>query len=283
MPYNKNPFGRQYTDSEGHTVDKKGNRIDVEEYDVTMYRSYGVHKKHRPWLARFYEIFAIAVVLLVYIPIFAIAALAVIMTVRWAGVYAYNTIVTFFLCVGLAIYLYLVVLKLPRKRITFYRRLKKVCRKNGYRLELARNFFQTLFWADDDKIDFTVKAGRWIYYVKLFGSKNMRSDITFSDGELVYRKLRLENRFTDAFALKPRATKKKVDFPKYTEGDRAIRVIILNPAPTEVYKRKANGDIEMSGNCDTIFGYTIYTGSGFIEAIRRNAVQDKLDMKSKSF
>ncbi len=283
MPYNKNPFKRQYTDSEGRPIDKKGNRIDAEEYDVPMYRSYGVQKKHRPWLARFNEIFALTLVIVLYIPIFAAAALAIFVTVRWAGVYTYNAIIIFFFLVGLTMYLYLVVLKAPRKRIAFYRKLKKACRKNGYRITFMRSFFRSLFWADDDKVDLTVKAGRWIYYVKLFGSKNMRSDITFSDGELIYRKLRLENRFTVAFGLKPKVIKKKIAFPRYADGDSAVKAIILNPVPTEAYKRKPNGDIEMSGNCDTIFGYTIYTGSGFIEAIRRNAAQDKLDMKSKSF
>ncbi len=284
MGFDKNPFKKKYTDADGHPIDKHGNRIDVEVRDVPMYRAYGVHKKFRPWIAKLNEILALILVMIVYVPIAVIALLVVFVTVKWSGIYVYNTIATFFWCVVLALWLYFFVLKIPRKRIAFYRKLKKTCKKNGYRITYQRGFFRSLFWAKDDQIDLTVKAGRWIYYVKFFGSKNLRSDVTLcSNGELIYRKLRLNNKFTVSLGLKPKTRKKKIIFPKYADGDRAIKAIILNPVPNEVYKRHTNGDTELSGNEDTIFGYTVYTGTGFIEAICRNAALGEIDMKNRKW
>ncbi len=285
MGYGKKPFGRQYTDSEGHPIDRHGKRIEVKEHDVPMWRAYGKHKVYRLWMSKLYDIAAIFLFcLFILIPFGAVVAVILLASFKYAATYSFAMAIVLLAIAIALIFFYTVVLRVPRKRAVFYRKLKKACKKNGYRITYNRGFFRSLTWAGDDKLDLIVKAGRWTYYVKLLGSPNSKSDVTFCyDGRLIYRKLRLKNLFTAVFGLKPRIRERRISFPKYAESERTVKVIILNPVPAEVYKKKANGDTEMSGNEDNIFGYTIYSGSGFIEAIRRNAALEGLDKGERCF
>jgi AraC-like DNA-binding protein len=69
--------------------------------------------------------------------------------------------------------------KLIRRRIGFISKLKKACKKNGYRLQFKRSFLKSLTWAENSAVDFTVKAGRYTYYVKFATSKRFLSSFTF--------------------------------------------------------------------------------------------------------
>ncbi len=277
MGFDKNPFKKKYTDADGNPIDKHGNKIDVEEYDTPMYRAYGVHKKLRLWLINLNNFLAVLLFFLLFvIPLGSVVGIVVFMIFKYASAYAFAAGLAFFICAVAVISFYIVAFRIPRKRAAFFRKLKRACKKNNYKLIFKRSFFQSLFWTNDDKLDFIVKAGEWTYYVKLFGAQNRKSDVTFSQsGELIYRKLRLKNSVTVILNLKPKIKTKKIIFPSVPEDKKAVKVILLNPVPTEIYKKKINGDTVMSGNCDEVFGYTVYTGTGFIEGMMRNIENDK--------
>ncbi len=282
MAYNGNPKNKPfthkglYTDGDGNLVDRRGNKVDVKEHDVPMYRAYGKRKVYRPWLEKLNDLLAIGLFFMAIVFPMAMAVGAIVLaSLKYAEVYSFATLlVGFFIFAGL-LFFYIFALRIPRKRLRFYGKLKKACKKNGYNVNFVRNFWSSLFWTNDDSVDIMVKAGGYTYLVKLFGAQNRKSDITFwHNGDMIYRKLRLRNNFTLIFDLKPKAKQKKICFKKSMAGEKVINAVVLNPAPTEIYKRNANGDTEMSGNNDKLFGYTVYTGFGFIEALRRNAEND---------
>ena len=56
------------------------------------------------------------------------------------------------------------------------------------------------------------------------------------------------------------------DNDKYT-----VKAILINPAVMNIERKGSDGVIVPTGSGEKLFGYTIYTGKGFIETIKRNA------------
>ncbi len=280
MGFEKNPFRQRQTDKDGNPVDRRGNKIDVAEHDVPMYRAYGKHKVLRPWLIKFNDLLARFLLILFYFCYTLPALILITFCILYADVFQFAAVILIFLSVIALVLIYIYWFRIPRKRSKFCRKLKRACKKNGYKVVYERGFFKSLTWSEKDDVDYTIKAGEWTYYVKLFGAKNVKSDVTFChDGTLIYRKLRIKNVFTLVFNMQTRTKVRKVCFPSVLDDKKTVKAIILNPVPMEMYKRRGSGDTDMSGNDDTMFGYTVFTGSGFIEAMRRNAENDVREQK----
>ena len=281
MGFKKTPFKRAFTDEEGHPIDKHGNRIDVDELDVPMWKSYGVHKRYRPWLTKLNDILVKILAIVFLSPIFFAAGLVTFIILYLAPVFPGIMFATVMLVLSGLIFLYINGLRVPRKRAAFYIKVKRFCRKNRYTVRFERNFWSSLFWAKDERLDFVIKAGNWTYYVKVFGSTHKRSDVTFChDGELMYRRYPKKNLISHMFDLQPRVRKIKIVFPETPEGEKNIKAVVLNPVPMEMYKKKQNREVEMTGNCDALFGYTVFTDSGFLDSVRLNIDKEKWDVQN---
>ncbi len=263
MGFDKNPFKKKYTDADGHPIDKHGNRIDVEEHDVPMYRAYGKHRVYRAWVEKLNDILIKGVALLFLGPILAGFVLFGISIFYYAKMYPFLGILATPILIFISAVIYIKVFRIPRKRI-------------GYKLEIKRNCFQSLKWSERGDVDMIIKAGGWTYYIKFFGSRHALSDVTFwFNGNIVYRMLRKRNLYSRLLNLQPKEKTKKIVFPNIIEGERTVKVAVLNPEPGELYKKLQNGDRMLSGNHDTVFGYTVFTSDGFIDGIRRNIETDK--------
>ncbi len=256
---------------------RNNNRIiNVKEQETPIYRAYGKKKTVRPWQTKLNDLLTKAATLFLLLPMVAMVALTVISAVWFSKLVPSLALVVIILNIALLFVLYLIVFRIPRKRMRFLNKLKKTCKSNGYKITYCRSFLQSLRWANDERVDLVVRAGSRIYYVKLFGAQKKMSDIVFlPNGELEYRTRRLKNNLTLIFDLKPKSKTFKVCFPNTAESENIMRAVVLNPVPEDIYKKKLNGDTEISGNQGEMFGYTVFSGSGFIEYITRNAENER--------
>ena len=95
--------------------------------------------------------------------------------------------------------------------------------------------------------------------------------------EMLYRKLRLNNKFTVAFDLQPKIKKLTINFPEEAFSENSTAVILLNPVPRDISIKDPDGTTTATGDGEDRFGYKIFGGSGFLDSIER------LEKKSESF
>ena len=133
-------------------------------------------------------------------------------------------------------------------------------------------------WADDDQVDFTVKAGKYTYYVKFATSKRFLSSFTFvSKDQMKYTKIARHNRFTIILDFKDKNYILPIAFPQeIDEKDKyTVKAILINPAVMNIERKGSDGAVIPTGSGEKLFGYTIYTGTGLIETLKRNAEDEK--------
>ena len=251
---------------------KKGRRksVDKRESDfnpVDPARAYGVTKKEfviLEWVKlSVYRIIGA----LFCLAMFSIVALGTI-----AFIVCGNIMISFLIVVGFAIVFFCTVSKPIRKRARFVAKMKRLCKKKNYKLKLEQGFFDALVWSPD-RIDFSLNTGKYTYLVHYLTVRKYRSAVTFCDKHSFYRtKFPPPNVFTIIFGFKPKTKHFKVSFPEsYTIGThKNINAIIVNPVCRDLYMKNKEGVTEPTGSGASGFGYTVYTGSGFLEAIVRN-------------
>lgn len=252
------------------TVEKR-ERIEVE--DVPLYRSYGVTKKVNLRRRRVMEALGKA-----WTVFFLGVELGLILFITFLFAFYTDVLVATTLFIVLFSIFFFNATKLIRRRARFLRRLKRACKKNGYALEFKRGFFKSLTWAKGDALDFTVKAGKWTYYVKLATSRRFLASFTFaSKNQMKYTKIPRHNRFTIILDCKEKIYTMPIAFPaELDDKDKySVKAILINPAVMNIYKKGSDGSTLPTGSGEKLFGYTIYTGTGFIETLKRNAEDEK--------
>ena len=244
-------------------------RETVETEDVPLYRSYGVKRKVNPTAEKIKYTLAKMVTVLLMVSELAIIVIVTVML----AIYTDVLVATLLFIILFSIFFFNAT-KLLRRRMSFVRKLKKTCKQNKYRLEFKKSFFKSLSWAEDDSVDFIVKAGLYTSYVKYATSKRFLSSFTFvAKNQMKYTKIARHNRFTIIFDVKDKTYAMPIEFPKgIDENDKyAVKAILINPAVMNIEKKGSDGVVVPTGSGEKLFGYTIYTGSGFIETIKRNA------------
>ena len=248
----------------------KDAEVEIIPGEFPLYRTYGVTKKYRPTIAKLNNILGKTLVLSLII--FQCFIIAVAGFAFWF--YSGELIATV-ITIILTTVLYFINTRIPRARHKFVKKLKKVCKEKKYRLEFKRGFWKSLSWADRDEIDFTLKAGKYTYFVRYATATKTLSTMTFlSKSELVYTKHPRNNKFTLIFDFKDKKKLMPISFPSYIDSDDkySIKTILINPVPMNIEKKGSLGEgMEPTGTGERLFGYTIFNGTGFIETIQRNA------------
>ena len=251
-----------------HEKQSRSNRfieVDIEERDVPMHRAYGKTRKFNPRLEKLKENVLRGVLLcfLFYMSLIGVLILYVIL--------AFSDVMAFCIATPVTVALLLILTRTPRKRMKFLRNLKSFCKKNQYTLTFNRRFFTSFLWENDAKADFTLKTRTHTYFVKFATAAKRNSDFIFlSKSEILYRKLRLNNKFTVAFNLQPKIKKLTVSFPAEAYEENATAVILLNPVPRDITIKDKDGSTTATGDGENRFGYSIYGGTGFLDAVARN-------------
>ena len=186
-------------------------------------------------------------------------------------VYGNLLVTTLILTVVTALSSYIITKPL-RKRIVFLFKLKRMCLKHGFVYKPLRGFIKSFFWSPD-KLDFTLKTKTHIYYVHYLTMRKYRCILTFLDEHTFEsRTSPLRNRFTLIFDIKPKTKRYNVTFPEHGSHSvmKNVNAILVNPTCCEFNTKNKNGSLEPTGNGADCYGYTLFTGSGFIRSVLRN-------------
>lgn len=250
--------------------------VDVERTDrdeVPLYRSYGVQRKVNPVTNAIGNFLLKSLTVIFMIAELAILTIVVVNFALYTGVLMATLmgIITFSI-------FFIHNTKLPRKRLSFLRKLKKTCKKNRIELEFKRGFFKSLVWSEKGDVDFIVRTGKWTYYVKFATTKRFLSSFLFvSKNEMKYIKIARQSRFATIFGSKNRIKSLKIEFPEEinSEDKYSVRAILVNPAVMNIERKDSSGATVPTGSGERLFGYTIFTGTGFVETLKRNIEDEK--------
>ena len=246
---------------------------EVSTEDVPLYRSYGVKRKVNPVRQFFTMLFMRGLTIILIASELAILTLVTVAFAIYSGV----LIATLMFVIAFSIFFFHNT-KLQRKRLLFLRKLKKTAKSNGIKLEFKRGFFRSLVWSNEPEIDFVAKVGKWTYYVKFATTKRFLSSFLFvSKDEMKHIKLARRGNFATIFGAKNKIKTWKIVFPAdIDETDKySVKAILINPAVMDIERKSPEGATVPTGSGEKLFGYTIYTGSGFIETLKRNIEDEK--------
>lgn len=267
---NKNEGRAKQIIDENKEADKEEEVTNVVYGEIPLYRSYGVKKKYNPTLIKLNNFLARSLV-----AFFIFFQLFVVSTVAFAFWFYAGELISTVVTLILVTLLYFLNTRIPRARRKFTKKLRKLCKEKKYRLEFKRSFWKSLSWADKDEIDFSLKAGKYTYFVRYATATKTLSTMSFlSKTELVYTKHPRNNKFTLIFDFKDKKKLLPISFPSYINSDDkySIKAILINPVPMNIEKKGSFGEgMEPTGTGERLFGYTIFNGTGFIETVQRNA------------
>lgn len=267
---NKNEGRAKQIIDENKEADKEEEVTNVVYGEIPLYRSYGVKKKYNPTLIKLSNFLARSLV-----AFFIFFQLFVVSTVAFAFWFYAGELISTVVTLILVTLLYFLNTRIPRARRKFTKKLRKLCKEKKYRLEFKRSFWKSLSWADKDEIDFSLKAGKYTYFVRYATATKTLSTMSFlSKTELVYTKHPRNNKFTLIFDFKDKKKLLPITFPSYINSDDkySIKAILINPVPMNIEKKGSFGEgMEPTGTGERLFGYTIFNGTGFIETVQRNA------------
>ena len=261
-----------FTDEDGGKREPE-ERVEVIPGEIPLYRSYGVTKRYRPGLIKFNTMLSkimVAALITLEVTLLAIAGFCF-----W--IYSGELIATVVTLIFGTI-IYRTNTRIPRARHKFTKKLKNLCREQGFKVEFKRGFWSSLSWADKGQIDFLLKTAEKTFYVRYATATKKLSTMSFlSPTEIEYTKHPRNNKFTLIFDFKDKTKVMRVSFPDgIDERDRSlIKAILINPVPMNMEKKGAPGmGMEPTGTGERIFGYTIYNATGFLETLKRIADEE---------
>ncbi|MBO5883153.1 MAG: hypothetical protein J6Q78_01960 [Clostridia bacterium] len=264
--YDKYKVGR---DSDAERTQKPKKRVKIHEEGTPMYRAYGVTKKVYPAAERVKKVLlAIATTFIIGLPVGVLLfGLFLIAVATEFGKVLFATVVL--------VPLLFVPVRVLLKRRKFIKRLKKLCREKHFELKFRRNFFASFFYKKGT-YDFTVKTSNKTWICKYLTSPTRDRLIQFDTPErITFFKGLTPNRIKEAYGIpSPRRREKFFSF-SLPDGfsDKCELAVIMNPAPKMTDLKLPDGRTEATGTGAKIFGYKIFTGSGFISTISRSDIE----------
>lgn len=237
-----------------------------------LYRSYGVKRRLRPWQEKINLTFGRVIVLwMLGVLLFAAATCVVGFFVWFPELWV--KVLLGVLAGGFAVFR---LTRTLRKRRRFCKKLKRLCRAKKYRLTYVQNFFQSLVWSGNRE-DFVLETGGCVYYVRYLTVRKYRSSLYFEKPDAIKLiKRPLNNKFTLIFDMKPRTKYYPIDFTiderlsTIWGNKKQIKALVVNPVCAEMLYKSKDGGYESTGSGGEHYGYTVFTGSGFIETVKRD-------------
>ena len=170
-----------------------------------------------------------------------------------------------------------------RLRFRFLRKLKKVCKEEGVALSKISHPYRSIFFKKSNTYEFTVTMNGKVYACKIISAVFKSVPMIFCDKDSGYFKFGFQVRKNDLFTFRSWFTH-GFEAP---EADQ--KILIVNPAPhvmkaiqlhtvfsSENTAFVTEGKFERPlDNASAIYGATVLSGSGFINAVKRNCLDKK--------
>jgi hypothetical protein len=259
-----------------YRVNQADDPMTREDGSVPLHRSYGVKRRLRPWQEKL-ELGFGKIILFWILGILTFVSSG---TVIMFFLYFPEMWIKILLLLVFGFLLFLRLTRVMRKRGKFERRLRRICRKRGFRLSRRQNFFASLIWSGN-RDDFVLETTDAKYFVRYLTIRKYRSTAYLESEKLIRLVKRpLKNKFTVIFDIVPRAKYYPLDFkvienPASAEK-RVVKAMILSPVCEEVFYKKSDGGYETTGNGGRHFGYTLFTGGGFLDTLVREAEMKRI-------
>ena len=159
-----------------------------------------------------------------------------------------------------------VLLRNPVKRFFFVLRLKRFCKRNGLKIFMGTSLFRHVFSVGKGS-DLLIESANVKYEIKLLPARRKYIKFYFyKNGLLICESGLLKLRFLAPWQ-RPHYSRHFYGFDSRTD---AKKILLFNPVPFEFYYwNTETSRLTFGGNGDSFFGYTAYTGTGFINMLSR--------------
>jgi len=142
------------------------------------------------------------------------------------------------------------------KRMSFLRRLKKICAEKGYTLSKIQYPYLSLFMFLKDE-SFNITVGEKVYSCKLISARKRKSPIVISQGG--------ELAFIHTISMRGIVLHQRAKAYKFAYESENPKIIIINPVPRLVCDQKGD-KVAQIDNGAVVGGYKIFAASGFLRA-----------------
>ena len=240
----------------------------LKDEPTPLYRSYGVKKRVTVFtgINEVISVFLAVMMIVVYSVMWIAGAIMLVLLMGGVGILL-AFIATFLL-------VYLKFCRKIRKRAKLMRKLKKQCRKLKYRITVHRGFFKGLK-LNKEGFDLTINTGKKLWCVRFFTPpKHLCHLVILSNDKMQFRFNITKSYLKFILGLNE---EKRVDFD-YSFDDKlpdigkpAERALLLNPVPHELFKKDEDGAVIPTGTGTHIHGYTVFTGTGFLQTLERES------------
>ncbi len=172
-----------------------------------------------------------------------------------------------------------------RIRRKFLKRLKKLCRAENITISEIRRPYRSLFTQKRSDFQFTVEMHGKIYACKLIGAMAKNMPMIFCDRETGYFKYGYRFRgkdivfrrewFTHSFEA-PKSDKKIIIVNPVPRQMRAVQMHTLFATDNVTFISEGKGERPLD-NASVLYGATVFSGSGFINALKRDCLDKSAD------
>ncbi len=239
--------------------------IDESESGVALYRSYGVKRKLHWWTVLGDIVFEKLMLVVLFAFDFVIIGMGAVLVFTLGGLLVPSLIA--------GVLLSIVIIRTTRQpvsRFLLLGRMRRICKKKGWKYRQGRGFFRSLYWNDAPSADFTVERPEGSLYVKFATTKKLRISVSFlSESEMKYVQKPRKSIFALAFKPKTKTKTYHITFPAEAEAEGAEKFIIVNPIPSEILVNTVKDVPIPTGSGDTTFSYTIYSGNDFVGFLKK--------------
>ena len=172
-----------------------------------------------------------------------------------------------------------------RIRRKFLKRLKKVCREENITISEINRPYRSLFTQKRSDFQFTVELSGKVYACKMIGAMAKNTPMLFCDQEAGYFKYGYQFRgrdivfwrewFTHGFEA-PNADKKIVIVLPAPRQMQAVQMHTLFATDNVTFISEGRG-VRTLDNASILYDATVFSGSGFINAIKRDCLDKTAD------
>lgn len=157
------------------------------------------------------------------------------------------------------------------KRKKFVKKLKKLCREKGIHMYENSPMMKNMR-RPSGVCDFTVETKNSVYDVMFFPSPKRLVIMRFLQPDVAQVMTRVvKSRISLALGLREKLKDVSYAFEgSKVTSKKTVKVLLMNPAPysMQAYDKRENKVVE-TGSGAEFFGYTAYTGSGFLGVLDR--------------
>ena len=250
------------------TVKKPRKKVEMSTYrPVPLYRSYGKTRREFKLieeLTLFAEKAGLA---------FMLGVILIGSALSIGVIFAFGPLlVKIVMALAIVIFFGGLVTRTLRARMSFFGKLKKLCRQQRLDLKIERSFTKSLVW-DGDDFDFTVETPKAVYYVNMIASKSRHQKLCIDSSDefrlvTVPPKKKLIGMIFD---LKTKVKKYRMDYSRAAcyESKQTVRALLMIPSFDYVEYKTSEISAAPTGSGGEHFGITLYTAKGFLNMLKR--------------